>query len=264
MNEKLENKVIVLLGHGSSRESSNRDFENFLQAYSERWPRLTILHGYIEAAKPSMEEALKEGARIAQKEKKGLLLAPLLLFEGAHFQRDIPFALQKLKQEYPKIELYLSNVMGAHPNLARLAYKRACQTGLLKGPKPEKIILLYLGRGSKSKKSREDFERQLSLFTKGKGFAKSIPCFAGMQEPSLKESLQMSLEFSKREGFHQILLVPHLLFFGSLLEKVQKEIRDFQTENPRYRIELAQSLGAEADELLFSVLDERILEVKRC
>ena len=214
LQEKLQDKIIVLIGHGSRLTAANQDFEKLVKAYLQRWPGLKILHAYLELAQPSMDKVLEEAVLLAHKEKRGLLLAPLLLFEGAHFQRDITKALHALRQAYPQMELYLSKALGVHPKLAHLAYKRACQTALIMpSPRPEKIALFYFGRGSKVKSVRENFEKQSLLFTRDKGFGSVWHCFAAMQKPSLGEALQMSMALPSSQRPEQILIVPHLLFF---------------------------------------------------
>lgn len=259
-SQKLENKIIVLLGHGSRLKSANQEFENLVKAYSQRWPELTILHAYLEWGEASIERRLKEAALLAHKERKALLLAPLLLFQGKHAQEDIPQKLYDLRKVHPEIEVYLSEPLGVHSALAKLAYKRACQTSLMANPRPEKTALLYFGRGFKDKKLRKDFERQALLFTGTQSFGFSQICFADMQKPSLREALYMSIDSSKMPQIENILILPHLLFWASLLKKAQKESQAFRAGHPQIRITLAQPLGS--DELLFSVLDERIVEAR--
>ena len=261
--QKLQDKIIVLIAHGSRLASANHDFEDLLRAYAQRWPGLKILHAYLELAQPSMEmeTVLGKAALWAHKEKQGLIVAPLLLFPGTHFQRDIPQALHRLHKAHPQVPLYLSDVLGAHPNLSQLAYKRACQTALiLSNSKLAKTALLYFGRGSKVKSSRNDFKKQSLLFKEGRDFASSWDCFAAMQKPSLEEALNMSVALPASPMPEQILIVPHLLFFGLLLENAQKQIAAFQTSYPQIAVGLAQPLGT--DELLFAVLDERILNAQ--
>ena len=261
--QALHDKIIVLIGHGSRLVAANRDFENLVQAYSQRWSGLRIKYAYLELAQPTMATVLEEAAILAHKEKRGLLLAPLLLFQGAHFQRDISKALHDLRQAHPQIKLYLSDVLGVHPNLSQLAYKRACQTSLLMpSSRSEKIALLYFGRGSKMESVRKSFEKQALLFMQAKGFGSSYSCFAAMQSPSLEDALRMAMLSAVKPQIEEILIIPHLLFFGSLLENVQKQIAAFQSRYPQVNAALAQPLGAEIDELLFSVLDERILNAR--
>ncbi len=251
---------IVFIGHGSRNPNSNKYFKNLLSAYGNLHPDTEISYGYIEQAKPNIDEALEKAAqKKSGKNNLPIIVAPILLFRGSHANKDIPEALAKVSRRYPQNHFHVSEVLGVDLKLAKLAYQRIKQTGLFKQENQviTQTAIIYLGRGSQNQQVRQDFQKQLLLLQKQSypSFGWVLPAFCSMQQPSLKETLAKIPLL----GAKQVIVVPHLLFPGILTQKAQNDIQAYSIQYPKPSIHLAAPLGI--DSLLLELIHER---VSRC
>ncbi len=250
----MQSTAIVFIGHGSRRRESNLRFEKLVAKCRSFYSKYLVLHGYIELAQPQMEEALSQAARQEKVEK--VIVVPVLLFRAGHAKTDIPLSIHQMTSRYPQVSFLLADVIGVHPNLAKLAYLRLMKTELSQKANPSQTALLYVGRGSNDPDANSEFFKQARLFSEGRDFAHLIPCFIGISSPSLDEGFKVAA----RLNISNILVVPHLLFSGILTEKIERKIQEFQKTHSWIRVQAGAPLGDH--EFFLEVLHQRIQEVE--
>ncbi len=244
--------AVVLIGHGSRQSESNRAFEQFVADYAALRPELRLSHGYIEMAEPGMKAALRAAARTAPR----VVAAPLLLFKSNHAKTDLPAVLDELRRELPDIRFELAEVLGASPALAKLAWLRALATGLF-ADAGRGTTILFVGRGSRDEDATEEFFAQARLFARGADAQEVLPCFLNAARPDFSETLRGLYE----TAIESLVVVPHLLFAGTLVDRIETEVAEFARRNPGVRTAVARPLGTHP--IVLRLLNERIAAVLR-
>ncbi|MCK8825531.1 sirohydrochlorin chelatase [Fuchsiella alkaliacetigena] len=112
---------VIILGHGSKAEKSNREFLEFSQEVSESLEYEFGAGAFLQFADPRVDEVAAEAVE-AGVEK--IVIMPLFLFPGNHVQKDIPRAIDRLKEEYPEIEFVYANYVGGDDRLAAIVADR--------------------------------------------------------------------------------------------------------------------------------------------
>ncbi|MBL8019494.1 MAG: NAD(P)H-dependent oxidoreductase subunit E [Leptospirales bacterium] len=248
-----QERAVVFIGHGSRNNGANLEMEKLVAAYQAKHPDVQASIGYIELAKPFMGEALRQAAMNC----KEVVAVPLLLFRAGHAKNDIPMAFNQAQDEFPDVKFFCSDVLGVHPGLAEVAYERARETGLLNDEDRGETAIVFLGRGASDPDANGDLCKQARIFQEGRGFSQVQPSFVGITEPRLEPTLALVA----RSRPKNLVVVPHILFSGTLMEKMQIIVDRFAAEYPWIRVSLSQSLGIH--DTLLNVIDDRINQARR-
>lgn len=153
---------LLIVGHGSRDPSANAEFESLVVAYRAARPDLDVAHGYVELAKPSLADALRE---LAQRTDSVVVL-PLFLFAAGHVKNDIPLALAQARQDFPAVRFTVANALGVHPNLVELVFERA-RASLEGVREPAKTAIVVVGRGASDPDANGDFVKLCASWPKG-------------------------------------------------------------------------------------------------
>jgi len=249
MNSK---RAIVFIGHGSRSESANREMDDFVEAYRRMRPEYSISAGYIELAEPFMGDALREAA----KHSSEVVAVPLLLFRSGHAKNDIPIVFRQVRSEFPDVRFHCADVLGVHPDLAELAYLRAKETNLIVDDEDQTAIV-YVGRGSSDPDANGDLCKQARVFEEGRKFVQVQPCFIGITKPRLEPALTLVARGRPKN----IVVLPHLLFSGILVDRMKSIAAKFSEGYPWIKTVVSATLGVH--ELALRVVDERIAQAIR-
>jgi sirohydrochlorin ferrochelatase/(2Fe-2S) ferredoxin len=243
-----ERTAVVIVGHGSRDPAANAEFEALVAAFAARAPGRDVTHGYLELAEPSLAASLARAGEGAA----SVLALPLILFGAGHVKNDLPLALASARQRCPSVSFFAARPLGVHPLLTGLLGERAESASPLSAADRAKTAVLAVGRGSSDPDANGDFCKLVRLFAEGRGFARVDPAFMGITEPKVDEAL----EALARARPERILVVPALLFGGSLLAKLDERLGRFAARYPWIKTVRAPHLGAHPN--LFSLMDERL------
>ena len=241
------NQAVVFIGHGSRRANSNNNFEKLVDAYKCRHPEQKVFHGYIELAKPFMGTAIREAAKVANV----VTVMPLLLFRAGHAKNDIPMELAEIRKEYPNIDFKIADVIGPHPFMSELAWERACESNMLP-QNPEETSVVFIGRGSSDPDANSDFYKLTRMFTEGRNLSLVLPCFIGITDPKLEETLDLAARTRPKN----LLVVPYFLLTGVLIERINEKVAEFSKNYPWVKTAVAEPLGLHDN--LFKTIEYRL------
>jgi sirohydrochlorin cobaltochelatase len=239
--------AVVVVGHGSRDRAANAEFESLVADFALLHEGRDTSYGYLELAEPSLATALDRAASRA----RSVLALPLVLFGAGHVKNDLPLALAAARQRFPSVSFVVARPLGVHPLLTALVGERAAAASPSSSERA-KTAVLAVGRGSSDPDANGDFCKLVRLFAEGRGFARVDPAFMGITEPKVGDALE-SLARARPE---RILVVPALLFGGSLLGKLDDELRRFGARYPWIKTERAPHLGAHPN--LFALMEERL------
>jgi sirohydrochlorin cobalto/nickelchelatase len=126
------NVGILLVGHGSRKESNKDLISKTAALIAERHPDYTVKCGFMEFNEPAIPDALD---LFRTENIESLVVVPLFLARGVHIDEDIPELLnltpgQKkgtFKLESREIPLVYADPIGPNPLLADLMAENARQ-----------------------------------------------------------------------------------------------------------------------------------------
>ncbi len=240
---------LLIVGHGSRDSQANLEFEALVAAYRSVRPTLTVTHGYVELAQPSLATALHDLAQQADT----VVVLPLFLFAAGHVKNDIPLALAPARHAFPATRFTVTRALGVHPQLVDLAFERA-RAQVEEARDASKTAVIVVGRGSSDPDANADFCKVVRLFAEGRGLGWVLPSFVGIAKPLFEDTA----ELVARARPDRIVVVPYFLFGGRLIRKIHEQVSGFRTRYPWIKTELAPYLGT--DDRLFRVMDERVQE----
>jgi sirohydrochlorin cobaltochelatase len=245
--------AVLLVGHGSREPRANDGFEALVEGYRRHLgggPVAEVAHGYVELARPTLDEALAELARRHTR----VVVVPLFLFMVGHTKNDLPIALARARGAAPGAELIAARELGVHATLVELAYQRAAAAVALDAAAARRTAVVVVGRGSSDPDANAEFYKLARLVGEGRGFGWLVPCFIGITAPLLPEAL----ELVGRCRPERVVVLPYLLFDGRLGDKVRAQVEEFRARSPWIAAAVAQTLGP--DPRLFGVIDERVAQ----
>jgi sirohydrochlorin ferrochelatase len=116
--------ILLLVAHGSRREESNLEVESLsrkmLKFDSSRFDK--VMPAFLEFASPSIPEAIKHCNEIGAIQ---VTVLPYFLSAGVHINRDIPEEVNKASQNFPNLEINITNYFGSREEIAELLMKTA-------------------------------------------------------------------------------------------------------------------------------------------
>ena len=120
-------KAVVLLGHGSIRESANVEVRAMWAMMQEQLPDLDIRGSFVEVAEPALEQVIEQ---LANEQVEQIVIVPMFLTRGNHLSNGIPRILDAMTEKYPNIKIDLTKHLGADPLLAEIIKNRLREAGV--------------------------------------------------------------------------------------------------------------------------------------
>ena len=239
-------RATLIVGHGSRDARANLEFERLVARFAATRGGLEVRHGYIELAAPLFETPLRELAGRCEQ----VSVVPLFLFAAGHVKDDVARAVASARREFPGVALGASLALGVHPHMTAAASDRlaAC---LGAATARSRTVLVVVGRGSSDPDANGDLCKMARLIAEGRGFEGVVPCFVGITQPRLPESL----EWVARTAPERVIVLPYFLFEGELTARIESQVAHFRAAHPSIEVALAQPLGSH--ERLFRLVEER-------
>ena len=104
-------KVFLFAAHGSRREESNREVENFFKNLFN-FIKADFDTGeccFLQFGSPLFEDLLEE---VIEKGAKEVFIFPYFLFNGAHVTVDIPEITKNISLKYPDCSVKILKALG--------------------------------------------------------------------------------------------------------------------------------------------------------
>jgi len=108
----LKKKAVVLFAHGSRDPDWARPFEKISAALARKLPGIEIRLAYLEAMRPSLDEAL---ASLVARKATRIRVVPVFLGQGGHLKNDLPKLVAAVSEAYPGVEIALEPAIGEQP-----------------------------------------------------------------------------------------------------------------------------------------------------
>jgi sirohydrochlorin cobaltochelatase len=218
---------LLLVGHGSRDDVGNDEFRATarLVASAARYSPLEAC--FLEFAEPTIGQAFENLASLGVSR---IIIAPLLLFRAGHAERDIPDAVAAAAARHPNLVIDWADPLGCHPTIVELSKRRFEEA--LAGVEPlsaDQTALVMVGRGSHSSAATAEMSRFVALRKDATPVVAAAACFVSMAEPTLQAGLKRAAE----SGACRIVVQPHLLFAGTLVDRIAREVERAAEQYPQ-------------------------------
>ena len=241
---------VLLVGHGTQSELGRRQCEALAEEIAAGLdPRLFAAElAYLEMAVPTIEQAV---ARLVERQVERLIVVPLLLFAAGHAKEDIPAAVRSALGMAGATDLPLlqTEPLGLQEPMIELAASRFREAA---DPQidPAETCLLLIGRGSRDNEATADMRQLGELLHWRLGIGQTEVGFLAMAQPSAQDIIQAAT----KSNYRQIVVQPHLLFHGELLDRLQVNVEAAAASAPAKTWRLSHVLGKETDSLAHILL----------
>jgi sirohydrochlorin cobaltochelatase len=254
--------AILLVGHGTRNELGQQQFLRLAEHLRAAVAPLPVEVAYIELQQPTIEDAL---VALHAQGLKDVLLSPALLFAAGHAKKDVPVAVEAAKRQCPGLMVKLAEPLGCHEavlDLAALRFKNSLAPVFRGEGQASQVdpatALVLIGRGS------SDLEAIANCRLFGRLLGNKIKAaavffgFIAIAQPSLA----VALHDVAQSGIPRVVVQPHLLFNGEMLETTTAALQQVQQIHSAIDWILAPALGSdlfEADSLAARFLVRALL-----
>ncbi len=244
--------ALLVIGHGTRDPTGLAEFQTLLDELSRRKPDWHVAGSFLELAEPSIELAVE---RLAQRGLTRIRAMPLVLFAGGHAKRDIPAAVARAAAGSPGVEIDLCPPLACHPEIVKLSAERHRQALAsqnlaelnLAGQAPvaaAETLLVLVGRGGSDDEALADMHRLADLrraaeTAAGEPLGRVDVAFVAVAQPTLATVLR----HASRSEFRRIIVQPHLLFAGNVLDEIRRLVDEHRLAEQRLEANARQQPG---------------------
>ena len=244
-------KGILLCGHGSRTKSGTDSFKELVAILKERYADYEVDYGFLEFNHPVYEASIE---RLYEKGVREIYALPVILFAGSHAKNDIPYEMNTIQNYYPDLSIKMGKHLGVSTYLLELAKKRVLEEEA-KHPSIDRkeMCLQVVGRGTTDPDANSDVHKLACMLGEGLGFGFTTVAYSGSIYPSVSESLTLI----DRMQFKRTITIPFFFFTGILLQRIYKQVEDFNATSEQEYI-YTEAFGS--DEWIQKAFDERLDE----
>jgi len=259
---------VLLVGHGTRDRRGQGEFLEAAEMLQARLPHTAVEACFLELASPDISRGV---ARLRQAGVRRFIAAPLLLFAAGHAKRDIPEAIAAAVRQHAgkgrgETSWQMAAPLGDHPAVLELSARRfdetlACHAAGDGGDitPAQETALLFVGRGSSDVEAIENVRAFADRRHRLRPVAASQVCFLAAAEPPLAAALDWAASQPPRH----IVVQPHLLFHGRLIQDIDARIAQIESRSPHRekRWHVAGHLGPSPE--VIEALHDRLLAAAR-
>ena len=243
---------LLLIGHGSRSAAGVDAYWEFAAALRTASPGLEIGCGFIELARPGLEEAIDAlvGTGVTS-----VVAVPLVLLGAGHLKNDGPAALARARSRHRTVHFTYARDLGIHPApLAVAADRIRTATAAWSPSDHDTVAVVLVSRGSSDPDANADLYKVARLVSDGSGPDLVEPAFVSLAAPSVPDAL----ERCRRLGAARIAVVPYFLFTGVLVERIRDQAAAWAGAHPGLEVTSGSEMGT--DPRLVRLVMERYRE----
>ncbi|MBR8827900.1 MAG: sirohydrochlorin chelatase [Gomphosphaeria aponina SAG 52.96 = DSM 107014] len=244
-------RPLLMVGHGTKDTDGRQAFLDFVAAYQELDTSRPVIPCFLELTAPLIPEGVE---RCVAEGFTDITVLPVLLFAARHTKFDVTNELDRLKQRYPFLQFHYGRHFGNTPLILDLWRDRLAQIDPAETIKKENTVLLIVGRGSSDPDANSDVYKFSRLLWEGSNYRTVETCFIGITHPRLEEGFERARLYQPQ----RIIVLPHFLFTGALVKKINRISAQQQAQYPATEIINLPEIGFTPE--LMSILREREIE----
>lgn len=109
--------AVIILGHGSRGDGNDEAIKQIVAAIRESISSDIVEYAFLQYAQPTPDEALD---RCIRQGAKKIVIIPFFMQSGVHVTKDVPVFLDIAKKQHPKLDIRLTDYVGAHPLMKQI------------------------------------------------------------------------------------------------------------------------------------------------
>jgi sirohydrochlorin cobaltochelatase len=233
----LATKGLLLVGHGTRQPAGLAEFFEVAEQVQRLQAEFLVEPCFLEIAQPDIAAGVR---RLLDRGIKQIIVSPVLLFAAGHAKRDIPAAVGEALKDLPAIEVRQVPPLECQPQIVELSAQRFAEA--LSGRSeisPTNTLLLFVGRGNSDPTAIAEMHRFAALRGARSTLGQIAVCFVAMAQPNLEAGLQLAVD----SPFQRIVVQPHLLFSGQVLDEIAVAVARRAAEQPNRQWIVAPHLG---------------------
>jgi sirohydrochlorin cobaltochelatase len=232
--------ALLLIGHGTRNLGGQARFHETVDRVRQRIPATHVEPAFLELCKPSIADAVRQ---LAKSGARRIVAMPLLLLAAGHARDDLPAQLAAAARPFPDLRIQQAPHLGGHEAIVRLSERR-----FLEAVEPNdkdaaasarETAWLMVGRGSSHTEAFDEMHRFVELRLARLPVADVYTCFVAAAEPSLEQGIERIAETNAA----QIIVQPHLLFPGDVLNSLREAVDSARRRHAARQWRLAPLLG---------------------
>jgi sirohydrochlorin cobaltochelatase len=245
---------LLLVGHGTRYAPGVEEFFKLARLIARRVQDHAVEPCFLEFSEPSIAQGV---ARLVERGARRIVVAPVILFAAGHIRHDIPREVAKAADEHGGVPLAQAPHLGCHSALVQVSSRRFAESiAAAPAVAPADTVLVMVGRGSRDTDATQEMLRFANLRRSSKEASDTKVAFLAMAGPPLEPTL----ECVARAAPKRIVVQPHLLFSGELLERVGQLVERFAVAHLAIDWRVTRHLGP-TEEIADAVL-ERAAEAR--
>lgn len=251
---------VLIVGHGTRNPSGAAQLRSLVEQIRGQAPDVSIAGCFLELAEPLIPDAV---AQLAQLGTKRLIVVPVLLFTAGHAKTDIPDEVANACAPYGIEVVGQTSSLGTGQSVLELSRDRflevidarckRCSAGVCGvsdcqfnqcsslGNELGRIGLAMVGRGTSDVEALDHMRRFTEMRVSltpvqwcGTGF------FAGGTP-----RVDLLLDQAAVSDCETVIVQPHLLFEGELIEQLRSKMLDMRRACPTKKWFITRTLGAD-------------------
>ena len=208
-------RAILYVGHGTRSKKGADEAKQFLEHVIREVMSEIQEISFLELTEPFIDEGF---IRCVERGATSICVVPIFLLSAGHIKKDIPEALEPLKQRFPDIPVEMADPFGVRQDLLDALAE------LIKDAAPDvssRDSVLIVGRGSSDLGLLDNFASIVAGVKERMALEQVESCYLAAAAPSFQDGIRNICE--KASG--RVIVVPYLLFEGLLLAEVRTEVR---------------------------------------
>lgn len=237
----------LVVGHGTRDAAGLAEFRAVVRRAAERLTPLPVEPAFLELAEPTIDAAVE---RLARRGIRKLVAAPLLLFAAGHVRRDVPEAVRAAAERagLEPSHVGLAEHLGCDRRIVALSVRRFRESAEAQAAERAPVadgetLHLLVGRGSSEDEARDEFLRFAELRRQAGPCGAQAYAFAALSEPSLA----VGLASAGTSTWRRVVVQPHLLFRGQLIDQIRAAVDEAGRRFPDKQWLTTAHLGAEPE-----------------
>ncbi len=206
---------LLLVGHGTRDRLGQEEFRQFAEKVQIALPDWVVAPCFLEFVEPTIGQGMTE---LVSRGCQEVAVMPLLLFTAGHALRDIPQAV-RAQADLRGVDFQMLAPLGCNPHVLQLSQERH-MAAIDEGVSSDSTAWIFVGRGSQEEGAAVEFREFFALRRQLQTLAASWSCVLARSSPSLEEVLPLV----SANQFSQVIVQPHLLFHGQLLDRMKKMV----------------------------------------
>jgi sirohydrochlorin ferrochelatase len=244
--------VLLLVGHGTRNAAGCAEFHKLGSLVAERLPETPVRTCFLELAQPTIGEAVKE---LVSHGARRIIAVPILLLAAGHAKDDIPAALRAASQRAGGVEIVMTEHLGGHGAiLAQSAARFRAELESDVELSPDETLGVLVGRGNRDDAAQAEMRMFFEQWAANIPAADVRLAYLAMASPPLDDVLDNVATLD----FRCIVVQPHMLFQGDLLDRLSARVAHHATCTPDKTWRLAPQLGPD-EKLANAVIDRFVL-----